>query len=288
MTAQNYAECIKRLLVHEGGYTNDPRDPGGPTNFGITIADYRRYKKPGATAADIRAMKVADAKDIYRSKYWGAQRCDALPSGLDDTIFDYGVNSGIGRSGKVLRRVLGLADDTGAVTDEVLRAVARRDVKAIIVAVNDERLAFLKRLRTWPAFGAGWGRRVAEVKAFSLHLADHPADTEALPGRIVPVKPPTPRPTPSGAAPGKGEVAAPETGRLVAGGGSAQAPVTGGLAHMLGADPLETMLIMAAGVVAIGGGIAYAAHRWHRATFDARQQAPTPGTPVVPVVAASA
>ena len=82
----------------------------------------------------------------------GAQ-AEALPAGVDYSVFDYGVNSGIGRSGKVLRRVVGLPDNTHVVTDEVLRAVAKRDPKALVIAINDERLAFLKRLKTWPVFG---------------------------------------------------------------------------------------------------------------------------------------
>ena len=103
-------------------------------------------------------MTVDEAKAIYRTAYWDAQRCDELPAGVDYTVFDYGVNSGIGRSGKVLRRVVGRRrDSTHVVTDEVLRAVAKRDPKAIVMAINDERLAFLKRLKTWPVFGKGWG-----------------------------------------------------------------------------------------------------------------------------------
>ena len=172
MTASSYDEALRRLLAHEGGYTNHPSDPGGPTNFGITIHDYRKYLKPNATAADIRAMKLDQAKAIYRSKYWNAQRCDDLPAGVDYSIFDYGVNSGIGRSGKVLRRVVGLPDNTSAVTDQVLETVAKRNPQALVTAINDERLRFLKNLKTWPVFGAGWGRRVAEVRAFSLRLTD--------------------------------------------------------------------------------------------------------------------
>jgi Glycosyl hydrolase 108 len=152
MAAWTYDEALRRLLAHEGGYTNHPSDPGGPTNFGITIYDYRKYVKPNATAADVRAMTVGEAKAIYRKRYWDAQRCDELPAGVDYSVFDYGVNSGIGRSGKVLRRVVGLPDNTHVVTDEVLRAVARRDPNAPVVAINDERLAFLKRLKTWPVF----------------------------------------------------------------------------------------------------------------------------------------
>jgi lysozyme family protein len=88
MAASTYDEALRRLLVHEGGYTNHPSDPGGPTNFGITIYDYRKYVKPNATAADVRTMRLDEAKAIYRTKYWDAQRCDDLPAGIDDTVFD--------------------------------------------------------------------------------------------------------------------------------------------------------------------------------------------------------
>lgn len=177
MAKQNYEESLKRLLRHEGGYTNHPSDPGGPTNFGITIYDYRKYVKPDAVASDVKAMRLDEAKSIYRAKYWDAQKCDDLPSGVDYSIFDYGVNSGIGRSGKVLRRVVGLPSDTHVVNDAVIKAVQSRDAKELVESINAERLAFLKRLKTWPVFGTGWGRRVTEVRAISLRmLSEKPTD----------------------------------------------------------------------------------------------------------------
>jgi lysozyme family protein len=171
MAASTYDEALRRLLLHEGGYTNHPADPGGPTNFGITIYDYRKYVKPGATAADVKAMKLDEAKAIYKAKYWDAQRCGDLPAGVDDAVFDYGVNSGIGRSGKVLRRCLGLPDSTGTVDDAVIAAAIHADAPKLIAAICGERLRFLQSLKTWPVFGKGWGARVAEVKAFDLQLA---------------------------------------------------------------------------------------------------------------------
>ena len=171
MTASSYDAALARVLAHEGGYTNHPDDPGGPTNFGITIGDYRTYVKPDATAADVRAMTLGDAKAIYRVRYWDALRCDELPAGVDYAVFDYGVNSGIGRSGKVLRCCLGLADNTSTVTDGVIAAAGAADGRALISAICDERLRFLQRLRTWRVFGKGWGRRVAEVKAAALAMA---------------------------------------------------------------------------------------------------------------------
>ena len=166
-----FETCLSLLLAHEGGYTNHPSDPGGPTNFGITIEDYRRYVKVNATAADVRRMKLDEAKIIYREKYWDSQRCDEVPVGVNYALFDYGVNSGTGRSGKVLRRMLGLPDDSRTVTDAVIATARATDPKVLIAAICDERLRFLQALKTWPVFGAGWGRRVADVKSTALKMA---------------------------------------------------------------------------------------------------------------------
>ena len=171
MAAQNFSACVKRLLAHEGGYGNHPSDPGGPTNFGITIHDYRKHVSPNGTATDLRAMPVDVAKTIYRTKYWDALRCDELASGLDYAAFDYGVNSGTARAAKVLQRIVGRASVHDRIDAETLALLRARDPKALIAAVCDERAAFLRRLKTWPVFGVGWGRRVADVRAVSLAMA---------------------------------------------------------------------------------------------------------------------
>jgi lysozyme family protein len=170
MAASTFDDALRRLLIHEGGYTNHPSDPGGPTKFGITIVDYRRYVKAGATAADVRAMTLGEAETIYRERYWNAMRCDELPAGVDYAVFDYAVNSGISRAAKVLQRLLGFADN-GRIGDALLAAVRKRDAADLIARLCDERLAFLQRLKTWPVFGAGWGRRVKEVRAAALAMA---------------------------------------------------------------------------------------------------------------------
>ncbi len=172
MTASGFDACLARLLGHEGGYTHHPADPGGATNFGITIADYRRYVKPDATESDVRNMRKEEAAAIYRAHYWDALRCDELPAGVDYAVFDYGVNSGIGRAGRVLRRALGLPEEAGAVTDDVIVAARRADSAVLIEAICAERLRFLRSLKTWPVFGRGWSRRVADVKAAALAMAE--------------------------------------------------------------------------------------------------------------------
>lgn len=186
---ENYADSLKRLLVHEGGYTNHPADPGGPTNFGITLADYRRYCKPTATAVDVKTMTLSEAQTIYKSKYWDALRCDDLPSGVDYAVFDFGVNSGITRSAKYLQSILGVEQD-GKIGDETLIALVGFPAASVVTSLCDARLAFLKKIKTWPSFGKGWARRVAEVKAQSLKLAREmppPPDIEPVP--LPPEKP---------------------------------------------------------------------------------------------------
>lgn len=269
MAASTYDEALRRLLAHEGGYTNHSSDPGGPTNFGITIYDYRKYVKPNATAADVRAMKLDEAKAIYRTKYWVVQRCDELPAGVDYSIFDYGVNSGIGRSGKVLRRVVGLPDNSSVVTDQVLNAVAKRDSKAMILAINDERLQFLKGLKTWPVFGKGWSARVAAVKSVSLRMAAQQASSPSIVPSASPV-------------PGKGIVPLPAAAKKVIVGAGTAAPLGagGGFSDWIAVHPWETAAI-GCGIAAIIGGLVYAVNRWHQRL----QEAAIPDTPVVPALA---
>jgi lysozyme family protein len=241
MARATWPEALRRLLAHEGGYSNHPADPGGPTNFGITIHDYRRYVKPDATAADVRAMQVEEASAIYRARYWDALRCDDLPAGIDYAVFDYGVNSGIGRAGKVLRRVLALTDETGAVTGTVLAAARRAEPRALVTAICDERLRFLQRLKTWPVFGAGWSRRVAEVKVAALGLAAGQSDprwTQTAPGK--------------GAVPlGKTAQRGAAGGAIVAGGAAAEQ------AHQAGATMTTVIVILIVAALAAVGIFAF-------------------------------
>jgi lysozyme family protein len=163
--------ALVRVLAHEGGYTNHPADPGGPTNFGITIFDYRKYVLPSATAADVKAMKLADAKKIYLEKYWNAQRCGELEPGVDYAVFDYGINSGVGRSGRVLRRLIGFTDMMSEITPDVVAAANALHAADLVTRICDERIHFLRGLKTWPVFGAGWARRAAEVKSYGVAIA---------------------------------------------------------------------------------------------------------------------
>lgn len=175
-----YPDARKRLGAHEGGYTNHPSDPGGPTNHGITIYDANRYLNPALSdnppwrqsdLAFMMAMTSAQADTIYKVKYWDAVKCDLLEPGPDYAVFDYSVNSGVGRAGRVLRRVLRLPDDTSNVDEAVIKAANAKDAAELVRLICDERLRFVQGLSTWPVFGRGWSRRIAEVRAHGLNIA---------------------------------------------------------------------------------------------------------------------
>jgi hypothetical protein len=89
----------------------------------------------------------------------------------------------------VLRRALKLPDHSSSVTDAVVAAARAADARRLIVAMCDERLRFLQSLKTWPVFGTGWGRRVAEVKSMALAMvanAPAPAPPQAAaPGQAM-------------------------------------------------------------------------------------------------------
>ena len=262
MSASSYDEALRRLLVHEGGYSNHPSDPGGPTNFGITLADYRKYVKPNATAADVRAMKVADAKAIYRSKYWNAMRCDELAAGVDYCIFDYAVNSGTGRAPKVLQRLLG-RPVTGRMDDATVRFANTRDAKRLIAEICDERLRFLQGLRTWPVFGNGWGRRVREVRAAALAMAERTADQAGQRADGTAGHPPSAAGPPS---PGKGAVPASRSAQIGAAGATLAA---GGAVAAQSNKPAIVIAVL--GVTVVLAIAAWLFLRWRR---KRRQDAP--------------
>lgn len=168
MTAATYDAAMARVYVDEGGYTNDPKDPGGATNFGITIADARKYWKADATPADVRAMPKAVAAEIYRKHYAAPIRYDDLPAGFDYTALDAGINSGLGRVVPWSAKALG--KPAKSIADVVALSNAAPDKVKLIQAFWNVRLGFLKSLKTWSHFGKGWGRRVANGEAAAVKM----------------------------------------------------------------------------------------------------------------------
>lgn len=165
----NFAACLPEILKHEGGWADHPKDPGGATMKGITIGTYRQWKGRAVTKAELRAISDAEVAAIYKRNYWDKVRGDDLPAGLDLVAFDAAVNSGPSRGARWLQTALGVAAD-GKVGPKTVEAALAADTATAINRALDVRLSFLKGLRTWPTFGKGWGRRVADVRAKALSM----------------------------------------------------------------------------------------------------------------------
>lgn len=154
----------------EGGYTNNKADPGGPTNWGITIHDARQYWKSGATAEDIREMPKAIADSIYVLHYANPIRYSDLPPGIDYSVLDYAINSGIPRAVKTLQEIVDVPAD-GIMGPQTISATNKMDTIQTIHQIWDQRLAYDHSLtRLWPVFGHGWTDRCIKGKKFALSL----------------------------------------------------------------------------------------------------------------------
>lgn len=193
MAAANFERALALVLVHEGGYVDHPADPGGATNLGITVGTLSDWLGRAATKAEVSALTKATVAPIYRKNYWDAVRGDDLPSGVDYCVFDFAVNSGRGRAVPSLQRAIGVADD-GKIDPITLAAARAKDAGQTIERICADRLAFLRRLSTWPTFGKGWNSRVQGVRAEALALTLVAVPT--VPVDAAPVRPlvaPAPR-----------------------------------------------------------------------------------------------
>lgn len=169
---QNFERCLALVLVHEGGWADHPRDPGGATMRGVTLATFRQHYGADRTKDDLRRITDAQLSRIYRVGYWNKVGCDRLANGVDFAVFDFAVNSGPSRARSYLLKSIGGPD-----TETINR-------------LCDRRMAFLRGLKTWPTFGKGWTTRVESVRREALRMASGPAGTKtAAKPQTAPVKP---------------------------------------------------------------------------------------------------
>jgi lysozyme family protein len=149
----NFDTAFDRLLGHEGTYSNDPADPGGETMWGISKRAYPDL--------DIAHLTRDEAKFIYLRDFWQKIHANELPGAVAFQVFDFAVNSGIGTAVRYLQRALKVADDGywGPITRA---AVTQTNETDLLLRFNALRLDFYTRLSTWPSFGKGWARRIAQ------------------------------------------------------------------------------------------------------------------------------
>lgn len=167
---ENFDECFRLMLVHEGGYSNDSRDPGGMTNLGVTAKNWADYTGKPATEAIMRSLKPENVKAFYKARYWDKVNGDELPSGVDYAVFDFAVNSGPGRAIKTLQNCVNVVAD-GVIGPKTMAAIEAENPRTIVQDVCQARLDFLQSLSTYSVFGNGWKKRVLEVEDRAFNMA---------------------------------------------------------------------------------------------------------------------
>lgn len=167
--ADRFKEALARILVHEGGKADHPKDPGGRTNKGVTQRVYNGWRtKNHLPIRDVFQISDNEVEAIYRFQYWEPIKADMLPPGVGYVVFDGAVNSGPKQSVKWLQRAIGAAAGTvdGIVGSVTLTAASHdSDHDALIARIIDRREKFLRALKTFKTFGKGWMRRITNVKA---------------------------------------------------------------------------------------------------------------------------
>jgi lysozyme family protein len=160
----NFDQSFEALIGHEGGFTDEKRDRGNWTS-GVIGKGELKGTKYGVSAmsypkVDIRNLTLENAKAIYLQDFWLKAHCDKLPEAIRFDMFDMAVNSGPGAAIKTLQRALGV-DDDGIIGKNTLAAVAAVDPETLDSRLSGYRLLFMCDIGTFPTFGKGWVRRVA-------------------------------------------------------------------------------------------------------------------------------
>ncbi|MGA9867442.1 MAG: glycosyl hydrolase 108 family protein [Acetobacteraceae bacterium] len=158
-----FALCLAFTLQQEGGFCDNPRDPGGATCQGITLATLRSWTDDDSLGVPaIRDISSSTVQAIYGADFWNKMQCGSMPAGIDLMVFDQGVNSGPSRSVRLLQQALHFpaAAIDGCVGPQTLGATAKADPAALIATLSNLQSAFYRSLSTFDEFGNGWLGRV--------------------------------------------------------------------------------------------------------------------------------
>ena len=146
----DFDTAFNRLMGHEGKYSNDPQDPGGETNWGISKRSYPNE--------DIKNLTRDQAAIIYMRDFWNP--LGASDPAIKYQVFDFAVNSGIQTAIRKLQSAIGVADDGhwGPISSSTMAGMDKNDVLMRFIA---QRIRFWASLSTWPVYGKGWAVRAA-------------------------------------------------------------------------------------------------------------------------------
>jgi lysozyme family protein len=165
-----YPAAYDFTLQYEGGYVNDPDDPGGCTNMGITIGTLQDWRDdPNVTCTDVADLTEQEAALIYATNYWAPVWGNQLPVGVNTQVWDFGVNAGPSRAIKTLQDCVGSSAD-GIMGPNTLAAVEATDIDALLKKYHDARQRYYESLSTFDKYGNGWTNRNNDCYSLSVSL----------------------------------------------------------------------------------------------------------------------
>jgi lysozyme family protein len=164
----NFKECLELVLKSEGGWVNNPQDPGGETNLGVTKRVWEEYV--GHLVDSLKKLTKEDVAPLYEQKYWRPCYGEVLPRGLDFVVFSMGVNAGTGRSVKLLQSAIGCVPD-GIIGPKTRSLILASNSATLIAKFSESRREYYRSLKTFPIFGKGWLNRVDHEEAQALMMA---------------------------------------------------------------------------------------------------------------------
>lgn len=167
--SEDYQKALRQILKYEGGYVNDPDDPGGATNMGITQKVYDAYRKSkGLANAPVKGISKEEVSAIYEERYWKASRAAYLKWPLSLAVFDTAVNFGVGRSNQFVAQALGL-EGTTKWNPKASELIHTADPKAVALKIVELRIAFrharVAKAPSQKKFLKGWLNRDNDLKA---------------------------------------------------------------------------------------------------------------------------
>jgi lysozyme family protein len=154
----NFATCLAFTLAEEGGFSDNPSDPGKATNMGIDTPTLSAWLGRPATVEDVRSLTRATVTLIYERCYWLPINGDNLPSGVDLMTFDAGVNMGPGTSARLLQTLVGVTAD-GIIGPATLTALSRHQPDWLIAGLHLAHERYYRGLGGFSEFGVGWTAR---------------------------------------------------------------------------------------------------------------------------------
>jgi lysozyme family protein len=165
-----FEACLPVILASEGGFVDDPADPGGATNLGVTRTTLSSWLGRTATIAEVEALTPANVAPIYRARYWNPAHAGDCPPGADLMVFDEAVNQGVGRAFASLQSALGVTAG-GAFGPATRAALGHADPAQLIHAIAANREAHYRALPGFRRFGHGWLSRLERTMAVALDMA---------------------------------------------------------------------------------------------------------------------